>query len=458
MAREAGFGRRASAALDRYFGLTAAGTKPLVETRAGVTTFLTMAYILFVNPAILGAAIHVDGADLRGQILTATAIAAAIGTLVMALWARYPFALAPGMGLNAYFVVVVNELGISWQTALGAVFISGVLFIVLSVTGIRELVVNAIPLSIKTATTAGIGLFLAIIGFQHAGLVAANEATLVQLGDLGNPGVWLSLGGLLTITCLLALKARGALLIGILAVTVVAAASGAPVYLGKPFAMPEGGLLQAPAWPVDLFLKADVAGAFGLGVIGVVFIFLFVDLLDTAGTLLGLSLRSGFATQDGQLPRASPAFAADAIATTVGALLGTSTTTTYIESAAGIEDGGKTGLTAVVVALLFGLSVFASPLTAVIPSVATAPVLIVIGAMMIGTVAHIQWHDYRESVPAFLTIVTMPLTYSIANGIAFGIVSYVVVNAATGAWRKVHWLMAVLGAVLVARYVYMSGG
>jgi AGZA family xanthine/uracil permease-like MFS transporter len=279
----------------------------------------------------------------------------------------------------------------------------------------------------------------------------------VQLGNLGNPGVWLALAGLLTITCLLALKVRGALLIGILAVTIVAALSGAPVYFGRPFSMPEGGLIQTPAWPVDLFLRADLAGAFGLGVIGVVFIFLFVDLLDTAGTLVGLSLKSGFASRDGLLPRASQAFAADAVATTIGALVGTSTTTTYIESAAGIEDGGRTGLTALVVALLFGLSIFASPLAAIIPGVATAPVLIVIGAMMMGTVARIQWDDLRESVPAFLTIVAMPLTYSIANGIAFGIVSYAIINAATGTWRKVHWLMAVLAVVLVVRYVYMAG-
>ena len=450
-------GRRLAAPLDRFFGLSTAGTTVWIEARAGATTFLTMAYILFVNPSILGKAIVIQGLDLQGQIMTATALAAAVGTLVMGLWARYPFALAPGMGINAYFTFsVVLTLGIPWQTALGAVFISGVLFLMLSVVGVRQMVVNAIPQGIKTATTAGIGLFLAIIGCKNGGLIVAHPETLVTLGDLGSATVLLTTGGLLLSTCLLAVRVRGALLIGIATSTLLAIVTGAAVYQGEPLTVPVGGLLRTPAWPTDIFMQMDIGGALGLGMVGIVFIFLFVDLFDTAGTLLGLSQRCGYTTADGRLPRADAAFGADAIATTVGALLGTSSTTTYIESAAGIEDGGKTGLTSVVVAFFFVVSVFFSPLAGMVPGCATAPALIIVGAMMMASVSKIDWTEYRESVPAFLTIIAMPLTYSIANGIAFGVILYTVINAATGRISKVHWLMGVLTLLLVARFIYLA--
>ncbi len=447
------------AGLDRYFGISAAGSRPSVEVRAGVTTYLTMAYVLFVNPTILSQAIVIPGVDLRGQLLAATALAAAVGTLMMGLWARYPFALAPGMGINAYFTYsVVLGMGVPWQTALGAVFLSGVLFLVLSLVGAREVVLNAIPVSLKTATAAGIGLFLAIIGCKNGGLIVAHPATLVTLGDLGQPAPLLTAGGILLTAALLALRIRGALLIGILAVTLTAAVTGAAVYDGHPFALPEGGFLQAPALPTDLFLALRPLDALGMGLLAVVFIFCFVDMFDTAGTLFGLSHRCGFTSADGRLPRAGAAFSCDATATITGALLGTSTTTTYIESAAGIEDGGRTGLCAVVVASLFLLSVFASPLAGVVPAAATAPALIIVGATMMSSLASVRWSEYQEAVPAFLTAIVMPLSYSIANGIAFGIIAHTVLHVATGRWRQVHWLMAALAVLLIVRYAYLAAG
>lgn len=441
--------------LESYWRFEAHGTRLSTEIRAGLTTFLTMAYILFVNPMILGKAIPVEGAV--EQLLTATALAAAIGSIMMGLLARYPFALAPGMGINAYFTYTVClGQGIEWQTALGAVFLSGLIFIALSLIGIRELIINAIPRSIKTATSAGIGLFLAFIGCQAAGLVAAHPVTLVTLGEIGSAKVLLALFGLMATASLLALGVRGAILIGIIATTALAIVSGAPVFNGAAFAGFEHGILRPPAWPTALFLQLDVAGAFELGMLGIVFIFLFVDLFDTAGTLLGLAERAGYTTPEGHLPRAKAAFLADAIATSVGALLGTSSTTTYIESASGIEDGGKTGLTAVVVGACFLLSVFFSPLAGAVPGAATAPALIIIGAMMMTGVGNIGWTDYRVGVPAFLTMITMPLTYSIANGISLGIIAYVVLHLVTGAYKRLHWILILLAGLLIARYFYLA--
>lgn len=445
--------------VDNWFGVTRAGSSLGTELRAGLTTFLTMAYILFVNPEILSQAIHIDGVDVRGQLLTATAIAASVGSLLMGLWARYPFALAPGMGLNAYFTFsVVLGLGIDWRAALGAVLTSGVVFLLLSLAGIRDRVIQAIPTSLKAATTAGIGLFLAIIGLGTIGIVEPHRVTLVTLGNLTSATVLIGVLGLLTMTSLLILRVRGAILIGIVATTAAAIVSGAPVFDHQPFAGLGGSFLRAPVLPTDLLLQLDLAGAFQRGILGVVFIFLFVDLFDTAGTLMGLSDRCGYLTKQGALPRARQAFSADAIATGVGALVGTSTTTTYIESATGIQDGGRTGLTAVVVGVLFLLSVFLSPLAGAVPAVATAPALIVVGTLMMASQTRINWSDYREAVPAFLTMVGMPLTYSIANGIAFGIITHVALQVTTGRWRKVHWLMALLAALLVARYAYLQTG
>jgi adenine/guanine/hypoxanthine permease len=445
-------------AIDRYFQVSESGSSWRVELRAAVTTFVTMAYILFVNPEILGQAIVVEGQDLFPQLLTATALAAALGSAVMGLAARYPFALAPGMGINAYFTYsVVLGQGIPWTVALGAVFLSGALFLVLSVTGVRTLVVDALPAPLKLATSAGIGLFLAIIGAQGGGLIADHPATLVTLGDLSAPKAALCLAGLTSTAILLALRVRGAILIGIVSTSALAIVFDAPVFAnGEPFGGFSGGFVQAPVWPSDLFLSLDIAGAFDLGIVSIVFVFLFVDFFDTAGTLLGLSARVGFSDSQLRLQNSRAAFTADAVATSAGALLGTSSTTTYIESAAGIEDGGRTGLTAVLVALLFIVSTCLWPVAAAVPGVATAPTLIVVGAMMMSTLQKIEWVEYRETIPVFLTITMMPLTYSIANGIAFGIISYAVLHATTGRARDVHWLVYGIAGLLIARYAFMA--
>jgi adenine/guanine/hypoxanthine permease len=437
--------------LEKQFHIAERGSTPGGEVRAGVTTFLTMAYIIFVNPAILSTAIDFDGAF--PQLLTVTCLAAAIGTLIMALWANLPFALAPGMGLNAYFAfTVVGALGFPWQTALGAVFISGILFAIIALTGLRQWILEAIPLSLKYAITAGIGAFLAIIGFAGAGLIQASPATFVTRGEWDSPGLWLAMGGVLLAGALLALKIKGALLISIFAVTVVAMITQAPVYPGE---QAFGGFTDGIfgfVWPGDLIGAMDIGAAIQAGVLAVVFTFLFVDFFDTAGTLIGLSDKAGFMDEKGNIEAPRAAFTADGIATTVGAALGTSSTTTYIESAAGVEEGARTGLTSLVVAGLFLLAMLFAPIAGSIPEVATAPILIVIGAMMMTSITKIDWSDYRVSIPAFLAVVGMPFTYSITDGISLGIISYSVIMAATGKARDVHWIMYVLSALLIWRF------
>jgi adenine/guanine/hypoxanthine permease len=441
--------------LEKQFHIAERGSTPGGEVRAGVTTFLTMAYIIFVNPAILSTAIDFDGAF--PQLLTVTCLAAAIGTLIMALWANLPFALAPGMGLNAYFAfTVVGALGFPWQTALGAVFISGILFAIIALTGLRQWILEAIPLSLKYAITAGIGAFLAIIGFAGAGLIQASPATFVTRGEWDSPGLWLAMGGVLLAGALLALKIKGALLISIFAVTVVAMITQAPVYPGE---QAFGGFTDGIfgfVWPGDLIGAMDIGAAIQAGVLAVVFTFLFVDFFDTAGTLIGLSDKAGFMDEKGNIEAPRAAFTADGIATTVGAALGTSSTTTYIESAAGVEEGAKTGLTSLVVAGLFLLAMLFAPIAGSIPEVATAPILIVIGAMMMTSITKIDWSDYRVSIPAFLAVVGMPFTYSITDGISLGIISYSVIMAATGKARDVHWIMYVLSALLIWRFVIVG--
>lgn len=442
-------------ALDRYFQVTQSGSTLGREARAGVTTFLTMAYILFVNPSILGKAIQLgEGANTFGQLLCATAIAAAIGTVGMGLFARYPFATAPGMGLNAYFTfTVVLSQGVPWKTALGCVFLSGLVAVAIAVFGLRESTIRAFPVSIKRATASGIGLFLAIIGCVNAGIVVSNPATIVSLGSLSSAGPLLAFGGLLITAILLAMKIRGAILIGILVTTALAILTKAPVYLGQPFGGFTNGVIAAPAWPVDLAFALDLKGALSLGLLTTILSMFFVDFFDTAGTLVGLAEKAGFTDSQGNLPRGSKAFIADGMATTLGAVAGTSSTTTYIESMSGIEDGGRTGLTALTVAALFLLSVCFWPLASAIPAAATAPALIVVGAMMMSSVANIDWNDYRQAIPAFLTMVGMPLTYSISNGIAFGIISFTIINAVSGRLKDVHWLMYPISALLIAHYV-----
>ena len=426
--------------LDRLFHLSDRRTSVAAEARAGTATFLTMAYILLVNPQVLAQA-GLPAAD----VAVATALSAALATLLMGLWANYPFALAPGMGLNAYFTFgVVLGMGVPWQTALAAVFVEGVLFLLLSLGGIRALIVSAIPGPIKIATTAGIGLFLALIGFQNAGLVVANPATLVGLGEVRSAPVLLALGGLVLVAALMARRVPGALLVGIGAVTAAAWAAGLA-------ALPDAWL-TLPALPTETFLALDLSAVFTLELLPVVLAFLFVDLFDTAGTLIGVGRLGGFLDEDGGLPRANRAFAADAVGTMAGALLGTSTVTSYVESAAGVEEGGRTGLASVVTAGLFVLALFLAPIFTAIPAFATAPALVAVGALMMQGVADLDWRRLDTAIPAFLTLIAMPFTYSIANGITLGIVSYVLVQVFTGRARAVHPLLYGLAAVLLLYY------
>ena len=423
--------------LDQIFGLRANDTSVATEVRAGVVTFLTLSYILFVNPQILAQA-GLPAAD----VAFATAVASAAATFLMGIWANYPFALAPGMGLNAYFTFgVVGTLGVSWQVALAAVFIEGLLFLILALTGIRGALLHAIPAPIKIATMGGIGLFLAMIGLQNAGVVVDDEATLVRMGDLASAGTLLSLTGLLLIAVLLSKRQRGAILVGILLVSVIA-------WLTH-IAPPPEDLIAMPSLPTETLLAVDFSGLLTGKLLGVVLAFLFVDFLDTAGTLIGVGLLGGFVDDRGELPRANRAFTADAVGTSLGALLGTSTVTSYVESATGIEEGGRTGLTAVTVSVLFLLSLFFTPVFVAIPAIATAPALIVVGALMMRGAAQIEWQRLDEAIPAFLTLAIMPLTFSIANGIAVGILSYVGIKLLSGRYRETHPLMYLLAVLLL---------
>ncbi len=448
--------------LDRYFGITAAGSTIPVELRAGLTTFLTMSYIIFVNPSVLGNAIDV-GPTTFVQLLSATCIAALAGSLFMGLIARYPFAQAPGMGLNAFFAfTVVLGMGVAWQTALGAVFISGVLFVVLSVIGARRAIVQAIPMGLKLAITAGIGCFLALLGLRSAGIVVANEATLVGLGDLSAPTAWLAVIGLVLTAVLMQLRVKGAILWGILATSLLAIVTRVAVYAGgadgasQAFPGFTDGLVGAPVWPSDLVGQMDIGSALGLGLLSVVFTFFFVDFFDATGTLTGLSQRAGYLDEKGDMPRAKTVFSMDGLAAMFGAFMGTSTTTAYVESASGIEEGGRTGLTATVTGLLFGAALFIWPLASAIPGAATAPALILVGALMMDGIRHIEWDEVAEGVPAFLTIIVMPLTFSIANGVSMGIIAYCAIKALTGRWRAVHPVLYVVALLLLARYVWLG--
>ena len=434
------------ASLDRFFGLEAQRTTVGTEVRAGVVTFLTMSYILFVNPQILS-----QSGMPANDVAVATALAAAAATLVMGLYANYPFALAPGMGLNAYFTFgVVGTLGVPWQMALAAVFVEGILFLALAATGIRAALLRAIPTSIKIATMSGIGLFLAIIGFQNAGLVVDHPATLVTLGDVRTSTVLLALAGLIVMTVLLARKVQGAILIGILGVAGVCWVAGlSPI--------PER-LVTLPQLPEETFLALDFSELLTGKLLLVVLAFLFVDIFDTAGTLIGVGRLAGFVDEQGELPRANKAFAADAVGTMVGAAVGTSTVTSYVESATGVEEGGRTGLTSVVVGLLFLASLFLTPLFTAVPTVATAPALIVVGALMMQGARDLDWGKIDEAVPAFLTAATMPFTYSIANGISLGIVSYVLIKVLRGRPRDVHPLLYALALALILFYAVRTGG
>lgn len=430
--------------LTSYFKLKELGSDVRTELLAGLTTFLTMAYIIFVNPQILSAA----GMD-HGAVFVATCVAAAIGSAIMGLYANYPIAQAPGMGLNAYFAfTVVGQMGYSWQVALGAVFLSGILFIILSVLPVREAVVNAIPRTLKMAISAGIGLFLAIIALENAGLIKAHPVTLVTMGDLTKPQPVLAAIGFILLCALAARKVMGSVILTILVIAIVGMVIGA-----SPF---NGQIISLPPDPSPTFLAMDLKGAFSVGLITVVFAFFFVDLFDTAGTLIGVSHRAGLLDKDGKLPRLKRALFADAAATTVGAALGTSTVTSYIESAAGTNVGGRSGLTAVTVAVLFLACLFFAPLAANIPAYATAPALLYIACLMARGLTEVDWEDVTDYAPAVMTAIAMPLTYSIAHGIAIGFITFAGIKILAGRWRDVGPVVAVLAALFLLKFILLA--
>lgn len=429
--------------LERLFQLRAHNTNVRTEILAGITTFLAMAYILFVNPSILGE----TGMD-KGALFVATCLAAAIGSVTMGLIANYPIALAPGMGLNAFFTyTVVLHMGHTWQVALGAVFISAVLFFLLSILRVREWIVNSIPLPLRSAIAAGIGLFLALIALHNAGIVVDNPATLVGLGDLREPAPILATLGFFLIVGLEALKVRGAVLIGIMAVTVVAILLGV-----TPFA----GVVSMPPSLAPTFLQLDIKGALDVGLISVIFAFLFVDLFDNSGTLIGVAKRAGLMDKDGHMPKMGRALIADSTAAMAGSLLGTSTTTSYIESAAGVSAGGRTGLTAIVVAVLFLLALFFAPLAGSVPAFATAPALLFVAVLMTSGLAEINWDDVTEAAPVVITALAMPLTYSIANGIAFGFISWTAIKLISGRHRDLNAALVILSILFVIKLGWLQ--
>ncbi len=426
--------------MEKFFKLKEHKTDVKTEVLAGVTTFLTMAYILIVNPLMLSDA----GMDF-GAVFTATALSAAIATLVMAFLANLPFALAPGMGLNAFFVyTVVLTMGYSWQQALTAVFIEGIIFILLTAFNIREAIVNSIPMNMKRAISVGIGLFIAFIGLQNSGIVVADGATLVALGNVKSGGAIVALIGLVITSILVAYKVRGALLLGIILTTIVGIPFGVTSYGGGSFLPPS----LAPT-----FFKFDFASVFTIDMVIIIFTFLFVDMFDTVGTLIGCATKADILNADGSIPKCKEALFADAIGTTVGAILGTSTVTTYVESSAGVSEGGRTGLTSFTVAILFLLSLFLAPLFISIPGAATSPALILVGLFMISPVKDIDFDETTEAVPAFLTILFMVTTYSIANGIMYGALSWILLKIFTKKGKEISITMVVIAILLVLKLI-----
>ena len=429
--------------LKKLFGYDPTKTTVRTELLAGLTTFLTMSYILAVNPAMFS---QLDGMS-AGAVFTATALAAIIGTVAMALLAKMPFGLAPGMGLNAFFVYTVGMgMGYSWQFALTAVFIEGLIFIVLTLSNLREAIVNAIPASLKNAIGAGIGLFIAFIGLQNAGIVVNNDATLVSLGDITSGSALLGLIGLVVTGVLVIKDVRGGLLIGILVTTIIGIPMGLTEY---------NGVVSMPHSISDIFCQFEWDHVLSLDMVVVVFTFLFIDMFDTIGTLVGVCTKANIIGADGRIPRIKEAFMADSIATTVGACLGTSTTTTYVESASGVAQGGRTGLTAFAVAACFAIALFFSPIFLAIPAAATAPVLVIVGLFMMSPIKNIPFDDYAESIPAFVTIIMMPMVYSISDGILMGMISYVILNALCGNFKRITPAMYILAVLFILKYIFI---
>lgn len=437
--------------LERLFGLKAQGTNVRTEVLAGVTTFMTMAYIVVVNPTILGEA----GMPVAA-VAAATCLAAGFGSILMGLVANYPLALAPGMGLNAYFTyTVVKGMGVPWETALGCVFLSGVAFLVLTLVGVRQMIVAAIPKPLFSAVAAGVGLFIAFIGLKEAGIIVPHPATTVALGDLTTPTAAVAILGLVLIAVLQAWRVKGAILIGIL----LASAAGWALGLAK-IAPATSSLadLTATAFKMDIGGAFHLQGGMALAMLEIVFVFLFVDLFDNVGTLVAVTKKAGLQAPDGSIPRLNRILLADSVATMAGAAAGTSTVTSYIESASGVTAGGRTGLTAVVVGVLFLVTLFFAPLVQAIPAAATAPALILVGALMVGALVDVDWADPTVAIPAFLTLITIPLTFSIANGLAFGITSYAALRLLTGKIGKGDWLLLILAALFVVRFIYLAKG
>ena len=429
--------------LNKLFGFDSKKHNVRTEIVAGITTFLTMSYILAVNPSMFGL---LEGMP-AGAVFTTTALAAIIGTLAMAFLAKLPFGLAPGMGLNAFFVFTVcMGMGYSWQFALTAVFIEGILFIIMTITNIREAIVNAIPKNLRYAIGGGIGLFIAFIGMQNAGIIVNDDATLIALGDITSGTALLALIGLIITGVLYALNVKGAMLIGILVTTVI----------GIPMGITEfKGIVSTPESISPIFCKFEWHNIFTLDMLVIVFTFLFIDLFDTVGTLVGVSTKAKMVDENGRIPNLKQAFMADAIATTAGAMLGTSTTTTYVESAAGVAQGGRTGLTAFSIACCFAIALFFSPLFLSVPGAATAPVLILVGMLMMEPVRNIDFDDATEAIPAFITLAMMPLAYSISAGIMLGMISYVIINICCGKFKKLTPAMYILAVLFILKYIFI---
>ncbi len=431
--------------LELYFRFAEHGTTWRTEALAGLTTFVTMAYIIFVNPSIL----RETGMPVAA-VTVATCLCAGFGSVLMGALANYPLALAPGMGLNAYFTyTVVKGMGIPWQTALGAVFLSGVVFLLLTLGGIRQRLLAAIPAELHAAVAGGIGLFIAFIGLRNAGLIVPSAATTVTLGNLHRPATLLAVFGVGLIAVLQVLRVRAAMLLGVLGTLLLGILCGQVPWQPatvNPLAM------RATAFHLDL------RGALRLHALEIIFVFLFVDLFDNIGTLVAVTERAGLIGADGTIPRLDRIFFADAAATVVGSLAGTSTVTSYIESAAGVAAGGRTGVTAIVTGLLFFLSIFAAPIVGAMPSFATAPALILVGALMVAGAARVDWEEPRVAIPAFLTLLTIPLSYSIATGLSFGIISFAALEVLTGRARREHWVLYLLAVLFVGRFVWLGGG
>lgn len=429
--------------LQKTFGLNPAKHSVRTEIIAGITTFLTMAYILAVNPSIFSA-LESQGMP-TNAVFTATALAAIVGCLVMSIYAKKPFGLAPGMGLNAFFVYTVClAMGHPWQMALTAIFLEGILFILLTVTNVRKLIVDAIPVTMKRAIGAGIGLYIAFIGLKSAGIIVNSEATSVALGSFSEPAVILSIIGFLITSVLVILNVKGGMLLGIIATTLIGIPMGVTHF---------NGVMSTPPSIAPIFCQFEWSHILSWDMVAIVFTFLFIDMFDTIGTVVGVSVKSGMVDKDGNVDGINKVLMADAVATVAGAVFGTSTTTTYIESASGVSEGGRTGLTSFTIAVCFAIALMFSPLFLAIPGAATGPVLFIVGVMMASPVRDIDWSDYSEAIPAFVTMLLMPLAYSISDGIMLGMITYTLLNALAGKLKKVSVMMWILAVLFILRYV-----